>query len=334
MSALAKRLGMDVPLILAPMAGGPSTPALAAAVSNAGGLGSIAGGYLTPEQFARDAAELRSLTDKPFAMNLFVFEEPPRPSGQELEEMNRTLDLYRAELGIERAPLPDRFADDFDALLEVVLEVKPAVFSFTFGSGTKEMYDACRARGIATVGTATSIEEGVALQHLGADAVCAQGIEAGGHRGGDGDVGLMSLVPLLVETLDIPVVAAGGIMTRGGVEAALALGAEAAQLGTAFLLCPEAGTSKPYREAVARGGRTALTRAFSGRWARGIENRFLRERAALEPLPYPYQNGLTRDIRRAAAANGEPEFLSLWAGQGVALAQQLPAAELVARLTR
>jgi nitronate monooxygenase len=334
MSALAKRLGMNVPLILAPMAGGPSTPALAAAVSNAGGLGSIAGGYLTAEQFARDAAELRSLTSKPFAMNLFVFEQPPTPRIEQFEKMNRSLDPYRAELGIERGPLPERFADDFDTLFQVVLDAKPAVFSFTFGAGSREMYDACRARGIATIGTATSIEEALTLQSMGADAVCAQGIEAGGHRGGAGEVGLMALVPLLVEALDVPVIAAGGIMTRSGVEAALALGAEAAQLGTAFLLCPEAGTSKPYREAVARGGNTALTRAFSGRWARGIENRFMLQRTAIEPLPYPYQNGLTRDIRRAAAAKGEPDFLSLWAGQGVALAQQLPAAELVARLTR
>lgn len=325
---ITERLGIDLPLLLAPMAGGPSTPALAAAVSNAGGLGAIAGGYLPPEQFARDAARTRELTGRPFNMNLFAHEMPPKPDG--LEAMNERLHVYRGELGIPRAPLPAKFGDDFDALFAVVLEQKPKVFSFTFGIPSREALDACRANGILTIGTATTIDEGKALQEAGVDAVCAQGFEAGGHRGGDGDIGLIALVPVLVNTLTIPVIAAGGIMTSEGVRAALALGAQAVQLGTAFLLCPEAGTSAPYREAIKHGGRTAITKNFSGRAARGIENRFMRE--PIEPLPYPYQNALTRDIRKVAASAGRAEYLSLWAGEGVGLAVEEPAADVVRRL--
>jgi len=329
---LTHRLGIDLPLLLAPMAGGPSTPALAAAVSNAGGLGAIAGGYVAPEQFARDAAKTRELTDRPFNMNLFANELPPKPADAQIEAANERLNVYREELGIARGTTPATFGDDFDALFRVVLDAKPAVFSFTFGIPPRAALDACRANGIFTIGTATTVEEGKAMQDAGVDAVCAQGFEAGGHRGGDGDAGLIALVPLLVNTLTIPVIASGGIMTPEGVKAALALGAQAVQLGTAFLLCPEAGTSAPYRDAIKQGGRTAVTKNFSGRAARGLENRFMRE--PIEPLPYPYQNALTRDIRKAAASAGRAEYLSLWAGQGVALVQEAPAAEIVARLFR
>jgi nitronate monooxygenase len=339
---ITQLLGIDRPILLAPLGGGPSTPALVAAVSEAGGIGTLAGGYLTPEKLRDDIAAVRAMTERPFIVNLFALQTPPMPPREVLERANRALDRYRDELGIAHAPLPERFEEDFAKQVEVVIEAKPAAFSFTFGIPRAEVLDACRRAGIPTIGTATHLDEGKALQDAGVDAVTAQGVEAGGHRGTflgapeRGHVGTLGLVTQLVNTLTIPVIAAGGIMNGRGIAAVLALGADAAALGTAFMLAPEAGTSAPYRQALKSGGRhiTALTTAFSGKEARGIVNRFLAENAGREMPAYPYQNALTRDIRAAAAKAGRAEFLSLWAGQAAALAEELPARELVARFVR
>jgi nitronate monooxygenase len=216
------------------------------------------------------------------------------------------------------------------------------VFSFTFGILPREMLDACRKAGIATMGTATTVAEARALEQSGVDFVCAQGAEAGGHRGTfDRDaepplIGTLALVPQVVDAVRLPVIAAGGIMDGRGFAAALALGASAVSLGTAFLRCPEAGTSAPYRAALrqARDEATVITRAFSGRAARGLANRFTREMSGAPIAPYPIQNALTREIRAAAAKLGDPGFLSLWAGQAAALAREMPAEELVAQIVR
>jgi len=245
------------------------------------------------------------------------------------------------ELGLPDPELRPPFHQNFDAQFEVVLHERPAVFSFVFGRLGAAQMVACREAGIYTIGTATTIDEGLALEASGVDAVAAQGMEAGGHRGmfsaDDDDLGLstMVLTRALVARLKIPVIAAGGLMDGRDIAAARVWGAAAAMLGTAFLLCDEAATSPAYRQALARAGTkvTRLTRAFSGRWARGLENRFLREMAGSPAiLPWPAQNSLTRDLRQKAAKENNPEFLSLWAGQGVERITRGPAGKIVERI--
>ncbi len=336
---LLRRLGIEHPVIQAPMAGGPSTPELAAAVSSAGALGSWAGGYLAPEAIRAAMREIRRLTDRPFGVNLFVPEPARSPSTEEeVATASAALEPFRRELGLsapERIAAPPRFEDQ----LEVVLEERVPVFSFTFGALAAESLRRLRERGIAVMGTATTPREAAELERAGVDAVVAQGAEAGGHRGSFGGppetglIGTLALVPQVVDRVRLPVVAAGGIMDGRGLAAVLALGAAAAQMGTAFLATPESGASPAYKEAVLAPGeedRTALTRAFSGRLARGVRNRFMVEvERAGAILPYPDQNALTQDIRQAAARGRRAEMLSLWAGQAVPLATARGAREVV-----
>ncbi len=335
---LTRRLRLDYPLIQAPMAGGPTTPALVAAVSNAGGLGSLGAGYLEPEAIRATIVEIRALTDRPFAVNLFV---PRRADAkpEQLEWSRMLLERYRGELGLESPealpPLPD-----FEAQLAVLIDEGVDAFSFTFGVPGGEQLTELRDAGIVTLGTATHLLEGIVLEECGVDFVVAQGFEAGGHRGGFvGDpqrlpIGTMALVPLLARRLRTPVIAAGGIMEGRGLAAALALGACAAQLGTAFLACPESGAHPAYKRALLEATEigTTLTRAFSGRAARALGNRFTRELYDDEAdlPPYPVQHQLTVALRRAAAERGDAELMALWAGQGVALCRERPAAELIA----
>ena len=310
---------MRLPIIQAPLAGGPSTPELAAAVTGAGGLGFIAAGYLT-------AARVREQLDglpRPYGLNLFV-----PPAGPPVD-----VSAYAAELGGELGE-PRHDDDDWDAKLELALEVVPDVVSFTFGCPPVDVIGALRSAGAEVWVTVTTPEEAALAAAAGADAVVAQGVEAGGHRGSfddgaPGEIGLLALLQLI----DTPVrrIATGGLMTRAGIEAALAAGAEAAQLGTAFLLCPEAATVPAHRDALRRPGRTALTRAFSGRLARGIENRFMREHSGLSA--YPEIHHLTSPLRAAARAAGDADGFNLWAGQGFALCRdRVPAADLVREL--
>lgn len=339
---LIKHLRLDGPLILAPLGGGPSTPALVAAVSNAGGLGSLGGAYLSPQGLEAEIREVRSLTPRAFAVNLFIpAPDPPLTQDQISAALSATRE-YREELGLPNPVVKPPFAEAFDEQFAVVLRERPAAFSFTFGLLDPEKVRACRARGILAVGTATTVEEGIAAEKSGMDAVVAQGTEAGGHRGmfspaqEEPGVSTIDLTRLLANNLRIPVIAAGGIMDGQGITSALRAGAQAAQLGTAFLTCKEAGTSAPYREALLRPGAktTRFTRAFSGRLARGLENRFLREMESSHAaiLPYPAQNSFTRDIRRKSAAVGRSEFLSLWAGTGVERIRPMDAASLVKTL--
>ncbi len=333
-------LGIELPIVLAPLAGGPSTPELAAAVSNAGALGSLGQGYATPGRIRDDIRALRRATDRPFAVNLFA----PEVVEVDVEAIGRAIEVlapYREELGLPPQSVPDRFAEDFDEQFQVVLEERIPVFTFTFGPLPDGSVEALHEVGTLVGGTVTTSSEAEALAAQGVDFIVAQGAEAGGHRGsflgGDdhGLIGLVSLVPLIRDTTRLPVVAAGGIGDGRGVAASLVLGAVAAQLGTAYLVCPEAGTSPPYRRAVLHSHPedTVITKAFSGRRARGIANRLSADLADREDLPpYPILNRLTRGIRRVAAARDEPELLSLWAGQGTGLIRVLPAAELTMRL--
>ena len=334
-------LGINHPIIQAPMSGGSTTPELVAAVSNAGGLGSFGAAYLAPDQIASDIRAIRALTDKPFNINLFAGgytpEEPidARPMLEVLAEIHEFLDL-------PEPALPAWPPNSFDQQLEVILQAQPAIFSFTFGIPDADALARLKARGIAIVGTATTAEEGRRLEASGVTAIAAQGSEAGGHRGSFAGPFEASMIPTLelVRTLgaavSTPLLASGGLMDGRDIAVSLASGAVAAQLGTAFLTCPEAGTPKSYQDAMlaARTDTTVITRAFSGRPARGLFNTFIARLGGREEiiLPFPMQNALTRPMRNAAAKQGAAGFLSLFAGQGVTRARAMPAAQLVERL--
>ncbi|TGK00343.1 nitronate monooxygenase [Leptospira langatensis] len=336
---MVSHLDLKGPLILSPLAGGPSTPELIAAVSNAGGLGSLGLAYDTPEQIGAIIRKTKTLTSKPIAVNLFVPVKDPELSTDQKESALNSTKKYREELGIPSPKIEAPYSLDFDKQFEAMLREKPSVFSFTFGLLDRSYLNECNKNGIITCGTATTLEEGILAEESGVDWLVAQGIEAGGHRGifsetsEDSGIGLFPLIRALAAKLRIPVIAAGGIMDGAGIAAALSLGAMAAQLGTAFLLCEEAGTSAPYRKALLDKTNllTKTTRVFSGRIARGLQNRFLKEMETKPEsvLPFPAQNAFTRDIRRKSAELGMSDFLSLWAGQGVSQIRQMGAGKLV-----
>ena len=339
---LTRRLGLTHPIIQAPLAGGGDTPALVAAVGEAGALGFIGASYLTPAQITEAARAVRALTKRPFGVNLFAPAPPPAPTDP-AAALARVAP-YFAELGLPPPAAPSASADTFPALFEAALASGASAFSFTFGVLSAAAVAAIKARGMFLMGTATNVEEARALERAGVDAVVAQGSEAGGHRGtfaGEVDAGMIgtiALVPQIADAVKAPVIASGGIMDGRGIAAALALGASGVQMGTAFLTCAEAGIPEAYKQAIlgARDCDTRITRAFSGRAARGIVNRFMTEAARADAdaiLPFPLQNSLTRPLRAAAAKAGRAEFLSLWAGQGLSLARRESAAALVGRLT-
>lgn len=338
-----QKLGIDHPIILAPMGGGPSTPELVAAVANAGGLGSIAAAYLTPEQIGEEFQRVRELTSKPLAVNLFAGGR--YTSGQyDPQPMIDLLTEIHASLALPAPVAPEPKPDPFPAQLEAVLEARPEVFSFTFGVPGRDAMSALRERGIKVMGTATTLQEARLLAEAGVEAIIAQGAEAGAHRGTfagsfeDSMVPTLELVREIVAAVPLPVVASGGIMDGREIAAALAVGASAVQLGTAFLACPESGASEPYRRAIleAKQDTTVITRAFSGRPARGLVNTFIEILYGHEDaiLPYPLQNDLTRSMRAAAAKAGDAGYLSLWAGRGVTRARAMPAGELVRTLVQ
>ena len=330
-SRLTAKLGIELPIIQGPL-GGLSSQRLTAAVSNYGGLGSFGAHSLAPAAITDVIAQIRSLTSQPFAMNLWVSMEDEGARTSDESGFNRSLAPLAVHLEALGAPrptyqpyLPARFEDQ----ARVLLDAKVPAFSFIFGIPPGDILEECRAKGIVTIGTATTPDEAVALEEAGVDAIVASGFEAGGHRGSflrpaeDSLTGTLSLVPQVRDIVDVPVIAAGGIGDARGVIAALALGAEAVQIGTAFLACDESGASRLHREAL-RGpdaGHTGLTRGFTGRLARGIQNRLMEElnRSGTELLPYPLQRGLVRDLSTAAEAAGRADLLPLWAGQSASL---------------
>ena len=328
---LTAKLGIDYPIIQGPL-GGLSSQRLTAAVSNFGGLGSFGAHSQAPDQINEVIAQIRSLTAKPFAMNLWVSMEDEGARTSDASAFNRSLAPlagHLASLGAARPEYQPYAPARFEDQARVLLDAGVPVFSFIFGIPPTEILEECRAKSIVTIGTATTPDEAAALEQAGVDAIVASGFEAGGHRGSflrpaeDSLTGTMSLVPQIADSVDLPVIAAGGIADARGVIAAFALGAEAVQIGTAFLACEESGAGRLHREAL-RGpdaGHTGLTRGFTGRLARGIQNRLMEElnRSGTELLPYPLQRGLVRDLSTAAEAAGRADLLPLWAGQSASL---------------
>tara|TARA_R110000782_G_scaffold143395_1_gene236120 strand:+ start:36643 stop:37722 length:1080 start_codon:yes stop_codon:yes gene_type:complete len=338
------QLKLTVPLIQAPMAG-VSTPSLAASVSEAGGLGSIAVGASDAAVARAMIQELRDRTERAFNVNLFVHGNAKADSDREAAWLEWLAPLF-AEFG-SKPPKTLRtiyksFAHDPD-MLSMILELAPPVVSFHFGLPSAETLSALRTRGIYLMATATSLNEARAIKAAGVDAIVAQGIEAGGHRGifdptaPDEALGTIALTRLLVRELDLPVIAAGGIMDGSGIAAALDLGAVAAQLGTAFIACPESAADDAYRTALNGPGayHTVLTSLISGRPARALANRFTMltdQLGALLPPDYPIAYDAGKALHAAAKAKGEHGFGAQWAGQGAPLARAMPAAELVQTL--
>src|ERR1700688_609965 len=325
------KLGIEYPIIQGPL-GGLSSQRLTAAVSNFGGLVSFGAHGLPPDAIKDVIAEIRSLTSKPFAMNLWVSMEDEGARTANESGFNRSRAPLVDDLAALGAPRPTykpyspkRFEDQ----ARVLLDANVPAFSFIYGIPAREILEECRAKGIVTIGTATTPDEASALQEAGVNAIAASGFEAGGHRGSflraaeDSLTGTLSLVPQVVDIVDVPVMAAGGIADARGIIAALALGAEAVQMGTVFLAREESGARQLHRQALRekKAGHTALTKGFTGRLARGIHNRLLEElnRPGTEILPYPLQRALVRNLAIPAEAAGRSDLLPLWAGQSANL---------------
>lgn len=342
---IARRLGLRYPIIQGPFGGGLSTLRLAATVSNAGGLGSYGAHLLSPAQIRDLAAELRSATARPFALNLWVSNHDEGGQSMTPSAFGAGREIFRPhyeKLGIS---IPSRYESDpwdFETQVAAILEVRPAVFSFVFGIPRPEILAECRRLNIVTIGAATTVAEAVAIEQTGADMVLATGCEAGGHRPSflrsaeESLIGTLALVPQIADKVKIPVIAAGGIANARGVAAVLALGAQAVQLGTAFLACEESGTNDAHREKLfgAEAATTKLSRHFTGRLARFIPNALLDELETeqKETLPYPLQSWFTGFIKRAAAEQGRSDSMALYAGQGAPLLRHRKAAALMTAL--
>lgn len=341
MNDFCRKYGLSIPVVLAPMGGGPSTPEIVAAVSNAGGLGSLAAAYSNAERIQQDIATIRKLTTRPFAVNLFS-PQAQLPLKNGIQAVANFLLPYHERLGLNAPELPKKPIEDFDEQLDAVAKAAPPIVSFTFGLLPPKASQRLKSQGTYLMGTATTVEEARQLEKAGVDAVIAQGSEAGAHRGTfavpaeQALIGTVALVPQVADAVRVPVIASGGIMDGRGIVAALALGASAIQMGTAFLDCKEAGTSAVYREALRHGreDQTTVTRAFSGRMARGLSNEFMEKwnASGLKHLPYPWQNAFTQPMRRAAAAAKQAGLLSLWAGQGIRMLRETTAAQLMQEL--
>jgi nitronate monooxygenase len=329
---------LAVPIVQAPLAGGSSTPALAAAVSNAGGLGFVAAGYKTAAAMVEEIERTRAATARPFGVNLFVpGQAPADPAAVEAYAQRLEPEARRAGVALGAPAFDD---DDFGAKLAALRREQVAVVSFTFGCPPGDVVGELQRIGSEVWVTVTDVDEARAAAQAGADALVVQGVEAGGHRAAfvdrndRVDYGLLALLQLVAARVDVPLVATGAIATGPAVAAVLVAGAAAAQVGTAFMRCPEAATSAVHRAALRSAHATGLTRAFSGRLARGIVNRLQAEHTSAAPIAYPEVHHLTAPLRAHGRDAGDPDVVNLWAGQAHELAQEAPAAEVVARLER
>ena len=341
-----KRLGLRHPVIQGPFGGGLSTTRLVAAVSNAGGLGSYGAHVLSPDEITKTASEIRSLTGEPFALNLWISDHDPGGLRVTAAEYTRVAGLFRPyfrELGLDVPPAPPQFSPSYDEQIEALLEARPPVFSFVFGIPSPAVVEECRRRDIVTVGAATTVDEALALDEAKVDLIVATGFEAGGHRPSflaraeDSLMGTFVLTQLVSSRVRAPVIAAGGIADRRGVDAALVLGAQAAQIGTAFLACEESGATDEHRALLfgQKTSTTTLTRAFTGRLARGLRNRWTDEMRPLlaELPPFPVQSWFVSQLKRAAVDAKRTDLVSLWAGQIAPNLRHHDAASLMHSLT-
>lgn len=334
-------LGITHPIIQAPMAGS-TTPALVAAVSNAGGLGALGCARDTAQSLRDRADEIRRSTNKSYNLNFFVHENPAEPDVEATARMTKRLQPYYDEFGAVPPESPKPIYPDFDdSIVEALLEIRPPVVSFHYGMPDSAAVAALKKAGSVILSSATTAEEARWLVEQGADAVIAQGYEAGGHRGTrvprvDTGLGGMALIPQIADAVSVPVIAAGGIADGRGIAAAFALGASGVQIGTAFLSTPESGIAAPYRDALLHGGEmgTELTRAVSGRMARALRNRFVKEMRDYEDeaLDFPLQYSITAPLQAASGKQGKNDMLAMWAGQAVALNRPMPAGDLLDKL--
>jgi nitronate monooxygenase len=328
---------VDVPVVLAPLGGGPSTPRLTAAVSDAGGLGMLAWAYLAPTDAERVLVETRALTGARFGVNLFAPVAGPAPASAYIDYVSQL--RARAEARGERIGEPRFSDDDWGAKIELLLAEPVPVVSFAFGCPQPDVLGQLREAGSETWVTVTSPEEAVQAARAGADALIVQGYEAGGHRATFTDnpdpplYGLLALLELVGAEVELALVASGGVASGRGLAAVLAGGARAAQIGTAFMLAEEAGTSDVHKRALRSSAPTGLTRAFTGRLARGVQNRFMLEHADA-PIAYPEVHYATAPLRKSGRERGDADVVNLWAGQTHQLARDLPAAEIVRQLAR
>jgi nitronate monooxygenase len=341
MESFCERFGLTIPVVQAPMAGGPNTPEMVAAVSNTGGLGSLGAEYLSPAQIEKDVVRIRQLTQRPFAVNLFS-PDADQPLAGDFPAVAAFLRPIHERLSIAPPEPPTSPGENFDEQLETLIRLQVPVISSTLGLFSAEWMERLKRKNMYVIGTATTVDEAKLLADSGVDAITAQGSEAGGHRGTfaiDADqalVGTMALVPQVVDAVKVSVLAAGGIMDGRGIVAALSLGAVAAQMGTAFLACDESGANPAYREALvaAHEDQTTVTRAFSGRAARGLRNEFIDRwnQSGLTPMSFPWHNTLTRAMRRAGASGKNSSVQSLWAGQGIRMLRQGSATKIMNEL--
>ncbi|WP_394172490.1 NAD(P)H-dependent flavin oxidoreductase [Guptibacillus hwajinpoensis] len=339
-TVLSQLLQIEYPIIQAPMAGGPTTPQLVSEVSNSGGLGMIGAGYLSADQVRTVIQEVHQQTKLPFGVNLFVVEEEAI-SESDLHKSFDALEPIRKALKLPNE-VPDVKASlTIERHVEVIIEEGVSVCSFTFGIPPQSIITRLKENNIIVIGTATTVEEAIAVERAGMDAVVAQGSEAGGHRGSflgeskGGLIGTMALVPQIVDHVKIPVIASGGIMDARGFAASSMLGAEGVQMGTVFLTTVESGAHDLHKKAIMNAAEenTVITKSFSGKEARGIENDFIRlmnDNAFI--AQYPIQNTLTKSIRKEAANQGNADYMSLWAGQGTRLNKEMTVKELFEEL--
>ena len=344
-TAVSRRLKLDAPIVQGPFGSGLSSVELVAAVSGNGGLGSFGVHHLDGAGLRDIAAKVRARTDRPFALNLWMplrDSEDPQLTDRQWHAALDLLAPFFQDLGVPMPQRPARFAPHYEEQVETLIELRPPVFSFVFGVPSASVLDRCRSAGITTIGAATTPAEAKLLADSGVDMIVATGMEAGGHRVSflrepeDCLTGTLALVPAVVDTVRVPVIAAGGIADGRGVAAAMKLGASAAQIGTAFLACEESNAAALHREVLfsVAARRTSLTRAFTGRLARSVHNEFIEKLQGSEALlaPYPVQAWLTAQLRAAALAAGRPDIISLWSGQSAALLKHRSAAQLTRSL--
>ena len=340
-TALSQLCQIRLPIIQAGMAGATSAE-LVATVSEYGGLGTIGAGYDTPQKLKSEIMAVQQLTNHPFAVNLFVPEQH-HYSRQKVETMHAFLKPYLEQLQLQPDNPEQHSDEEFQELINILIDLKVPVCSFTFGVPSAEIIQKLKKHGIVVIGCATSVEEAIQNERAGMDAIVAQGGEAGGHRGtflnDDNEavgIGLMALLPQMVDHVSVPVIGAGGIMDGRGISAAFMLGAAGVQMGTAFLMTNESGASATHQKAIRTHVETdtTLTRLFSGKWARGIQNQWIVDMRAqhVNPLPYPYQNDVTKKLRKTAAQQGIQDWTHLWSGQGIRLARACTAQNLLSQL--